>query len=46
MNDSMDYLSGEKYFMNIDLNGGYHQIQIHEGDKWKITFKINEGLYE
>jgi len=46
MDDMMDYLSGAAYFSKIDLNIGYHEIQIREGDEWKIAFKTNEGLYE
>ena len=46
MDDMMDCLSGEAYFSKIDLKSGYHQIQIQEGDKWKIVCRMNEGLYK
>jgi Reverse transcriptase (RNA-dependent DNA polymerase) len=39
----MDKLKGEKYFSN---NGGYNNIQIQSGDKWKAASKTNQGLYE
>jgi hypothetical protein len=46
MDDLMDCMSGARYFSKIDLKSGYHQIRMREGDEWKKTFKMNEGLFE
>jgi hypothetical protein len=46
MDDLMDCLSGANHFSKIDLKRSYHQIRMREGDKWKTTFKTNEGLNE
>ena len=42
----MDQLKGPKYFNNIDLKSGYHQVPIKPFDVWKTTFKSKEGLFK
>jgi hypothetical protein len=44
MDDLMDCLSGARFFSKIDLKSGYHHIKMREGDEWKTTCKMNEGL--
>ena len=46
IDDLLDQLKGEKYFSNIDLKYGYHQVLIEPTDVWKTAFKAKEGLFE
>ena len=31
---------------NLDVQWGYNNVQIREGDQWKAAFKMNRGLFE
>ena len=38
--------SGEKYFTKFNVQWGFNNICIKDGDQWKAAFKTNLGLYE
>ena len=40
----VDHLKGLKIFMKLDVQWGYNNIRIKEGDKWKAAFRMNRGL--
>lgn len=45
VNDLLDELRSAKYFLNLDLRLGYHQIRVAEEDI-KIAFRIRIGHCE
>lgn len=46
----LDDMPNELYdscvFSKIDLNSGYHQIRMREGNEWKACFKTKYDFYE
>lgn len=46
IDELMDELIGAKYFSEIDLHSGYHQIRVRDQDILKTTFKCHYGNFE
>ena len=42
----VDKLKGCKLFMKMDLQWGYNNVLIHEGDEWKAVFTTHKGSFE
>ena len=42
----VDKLKGCKLFTKMDLQWGYNNVQIHEGDEWKAAFVTHKGAFE
>lgn len=45
IDDSLDQLSGTKYFSTLDLNAGYWQVEMADKDRAKTAFVTRKGLY-
>ena len=42
--DHLDHLMGAKFFNNINLKYGYHQVLIEHANVWKIIFNSKKCL--
>ncbi len=42
----LEQLEGKSLFTKFDIQWGYNNIQIKEGDEWKAAFKTPKGLFE
>jgi len=42
----LDELSGASYFTTLDLQAGFHQIRMKEGDEYKTAFQTHFGQFE
>ena len=46
IDDSLDQLSGVKWFSTLDLNSGYWQVEVKPDDRSKTAFVTRRGLYQ
>ena len=44
--DLVDSIGNKKLFTKIDLQWGYNNVQIKEGDEWKVAFTTYVGSFE
>ncbi|GFS91190.1 hypothetical protein TNCV_2215171 [Trichonephila clavipes] len=44
IDDTLDTLSGHKWFSTLDLKSGYWQVEIHPEDREKTAFTSGQGL--
>src|SRR3984957_6756862 len=42
----IDKLKGARVFSKLDVQWGYNNVRIKEGDEWKAAFRTNQGLFE
>ena len=46
IDESLDLLSGSKWFSTLDLAQGYFQVEMEDGDKEKTAFSTHVGHYQ
>jgi len=46
ISDIVENIGTKKVFTKMDLRWGYNNVQIKEGDEWKVVFMISEGSFE
>ena len=46
VDESIDALSGSKFFCTLDMASGYWQVAMNESDKSKTAFATHKGLYQ
>ena len=42
----IDKLKSSKVFLKMDIQWGYNNIRIKEGDEWKAAFRMNKCLFK
>ena len=42
----LDQIKRHKFFIKLDLQNSYNNIQIKDRDQWKAAFKTARGLYK
>jgi len=45
-NNVLENIGTKKVFTKMDLRWGYNNVQIKEGNEWKVAFTTLEGSFE
>ncbi|GFX35073.1 retrovirus-related Pol polyprotein from transposon 412 [Trichonephila clavipes] len=46
IDDTLDTLTGHKWFSTLDLKSGYWQVEIHPEDREKTAFTSGQGIWQ
>jgi len=46
ISELINKLRGAKYFTKLDVQWGFNNVWMKEGDEWKAAFQTNRGLFE
>ena len=46
ISDILENIGMKKMFTKMDLQWGYNNVRIKEGDEWKMAFMILEGSFK
>ena len=46
ISEIVENIGTENIFMKMDLQWSYNNVQIKEGDKWKVAFITSEGSFK
>ena len=46
ISELVNQLHGAKYFTKLDVQWGFNNVRIQEGNEWKAAFQTNRGLFE
>ena len=46
ISELIEKLRGVRYFTKLDVQWGFNNVHMKEGDEWKAAFRTNRGLFE
>ena len=46
IDDTLDTISGSRWFSTLDLKSGYWQVEVHPNDREKTAFSVGSGLWQ